>query len=147
MKIKNNKNHFMVLQLMDGIKSKTQKFKPYEIIDMPYFKDLNQAVNRFLFNQGKLSVLTEVVISTKKAILIEEVVLPEVKKKEKEVDSNKELKKEVDTKKNIKKSKVEKAIESADSFVSGDTDKKESSKQDDLSEVDLVKKNNKQEEK
>ncbi len=36
MKIKNNKKNFVVLQLNDGLKKKIQRFKPSEIIDIPY---------------------------------------------------------------------------------------------------------------
>lgn len=105
MKIKNNRKNFVVLQFSDGRKKRIQKIKPSEIIDIPYLRDMKQVVNKFLFTNGNLSVVTESVVAPK-----------EEKPKAKKSASKKAAK-------TSKKSKVEEAIESADNFLAGDVNK------------------------
>jgi len=110
MKIKNNRNNFVVLQIKDGSRKMIQKFNPLEVIEIPYLFDMKQVANKFLFSIGNLSVVKSNDVALEK----------------KESKTKKTTAKKTTSKKKVaKKSKVEKAIEKADDFMNGDVEESE----------------------
>lgn len=60
MKIKNNRDNFVKLQVWKGAYSEIFNIRPQEEIVIPHLKDIQkQVVNKFLFDIGNLSVIEE----------------------------------------------------------------------------------------